>query len=456
MTRKIVSCLILFMLLVSMVPIVFAENAAVAGPDVKSGMPLVFRTKDVDSTGDDDSDSSDNGNSNGNKVTANSGDGSDDTGNSNGARASIRNAIATAQKTATQTGTAQQIRNVIRAKINVSELIQNISEQQKKVFNNMLRAQQKNILEMGAENAIQALNRYKLNPVNKSMLYQKRIVAEEKIKEAARNFGQAVKRYAQYNSVYNNKRTGFQQVKEQLKECVDDESEECEQLRNRAQEYAKEYLVNGANMVIEHLNKIKNQIEGSEEIEQEDADEMIENLNNAIVELENAIAQVEAAQTKEEVKKAADIINQAWRRIKHRERLYSARLVNAKVWNILRKSENLEDRLENVLEDMEEQGIEIANITEKVDLFSEYVLGAKNKYANATDLLEEARESAENSSELVEQAKELLREAHQALKDAHRMLIEIVQDIKEAGGEIPEEEEMEEVYELVEDGGEQE
>ena len=166
------------------------------------------------------------------------------------------------------------------------------------------------------------------------MQFKKRIVPLNKVRLAEKNFKIAKEEYVKANRIYKEKRALFLDVKEKLKACEGVETDECNELREKAKEHAKEFLINGAKMAIEHLNKIKNKVESSEDMDEDKANEIITEIDNAISKLEDAIAQVESAQTKEEVQEAAKVISNIWKDIKHKERLHAARLVHAKVWNI--------------------------------------------------------------------------------------------------------------------------
>ncbi len=441
--KKTIPIIIIIIFLISLLPITFAEQDNNAKRQVKAGVPIILSVSNANT------ESQDTSSANGNSVGS-SGGGS---GSGGGNGANIREKTATEKQTNEQNqGVSSQIRNTIRAKVNVSNFMQNLSNEQKQIFTNMIRAEQKKILEMDKDNAIQTLQGYQLKVVDKGTMLRKRVVTEEKKQEAALNYGQAVSTYAQLNSVYKDKRQEFNQIKEQLRNCTNMDNEICSKLRDNALESAKEYLINGANMIIEHLNKIKSRIQGTEEIDDANAQGMTESINAAIGEIETAIKEAEAAQTKAEVKEAARKIYNIWNRFKNRERLYAAKLIDAQVWNILRSSELLEQRLDNILYSMEEQGINVSDIDAKVDDFSDYILEAKEKYNEAQELLEQAGNAIDdaNAQEIIEQARELLKEAHDSLKNAHRTLIDIVKDIKEAGGEISPETEAEELYEIVE------
>ncbi len=332
--------------------------------------------------------------------------------------------------------------------------IEELPEEKVNVFLHMSRAQQKGILAMENESALQAMEKFSLKPINKSMMFKKRIIAANRLRQAEQNYLRARQNYLKSLNSYRQVKTQFLEAKERLRECKDVDSEECNELRERAQNHSREMVINSANMIIEHLNKIKEKVESSETMDTERAEEIISEIDGYISELEDAIAQAEAAETKDEIKDAAKTVSKIWIRIRNRERLHAASVVKARVWGIMKRSEHLEERLDSTLANMEEQGINVEDIDAKVDEFSAKIEQAKDKYEQAQDLMDGAylEEDKEKLKEIVDEAKQLINEAHELLKEAHALLVEIVKDIKSAGGEItPEEETEEEEYEVVEE-----
>tara|TARA_Y100000310_G_scaffold176489_2_gene176620 strand:+ start:1156 stop:3570 length:2415 start_codon:yes stop_codon:yes gene_type:complete len=360
----------------------------------------------------------------------------------------------------------KKIDRLVKKYPKATNFVKDLPEQKAKVFLHLPRAEQKKLLEIDATKAIKNLDKLKVKKVKKDMQFKKRAISLNKVRLAEKNFKLAKQEYVKANRIYKEKKALFLDVKEKLKACEGVESDECNELREKAKEHAKEFLINGAKMAIEHLNKIKNKVESAEDMDEDKAKEIITEIDTAISKLEDAITQVEAAQSKEDVQEAAKVINNIWKSIKHKEKLHAARLVHAKVWNIIKRSEHLEERLDSALTDMEEKGIDVDDIEAKVDEFSAKIAEAKEKYRKAEELLKQARDlKTENPdeeeitkvTELVKEAKQLLREAHNAAKEAHQILMDIVRSIKSAGGELtPQVESAEagldsdEVYEVVE------
>jgi len=309
------------------------------------------------------------------------------------------------------------------------------------------RARVREFAELDKAQIKERLTNLKIKKVKKVNLFRKRVIFENKLKAANNRYNTAKQNFIKAKNAYREKRQNFLEIKEKLKACKGVESEECTQLNADALAHAKELSINAANMAIEHLNKIKESIEGNDDLEEEDAANMIANIDNAISELEAAKADVEAAETKEEVKEAAAVINRIWRRHAVRIKRYAARVVHAKVGEIIVRSEQLERKLDRILTRMEENGIDVNGIDEKVDAFSAKIEEAKDLYKQSREKFIEAKEG--ESEATVQDARRLAKDAHRVLLDAHRIIKDIFKSIKDAGGSIEVEEEEE--IEVIED-----
>jgi len=347
--------------------------------------------------------------------------------------------------------TTQRIINKIGS---AEQFMHGLSEEQTNMFLHLSRAQQKGILAMDNESALQAMRKFSLKLVNKSLMFKKRIITANKLKQAEQNYVKARQNYLKALNSYKDAKANFTETKERLKECKDVDSNDCNELRERAQNHSVEMIVNSANMIIEHLNKINEKVNSSETMNNTRAGDITSEINGYISEFENAINKTESAETKDEIKEAAKTVSKLWIKIRNRERLHAASVVNAREWGIIKRSEHLEKRLDQTLANMEKKGINVTVIDEKVDEFSAKVNESKTKYEQAQNLMDGAylEENKENLKEMVDEAKQLINKSHEALKEANRLLVNIVKDIKAAGGEItPETEDDEDDYEVVEE-----
>jgi predicted RNase H-related nuclease YkuK (DUF458 family) len=364
----------------------------------------------------------------------------------------------------------KKIDKIIDKKPMAKELIKKLPQDKAKILLNLPRAKQKEILGLSEKDALKKLGKYKLKKVSKENLFRKRVIALDRIRNAEANYQVAKKRFVEEKNEYIKAKGLFESDKKALGLCrEDDTSEKCVELRNRISKHAKKFLEHSANVLINQLTKLKEKINANDDISEENAAKIIEDIDNAIEKLENEVAKLDAAETKEEIKEIAKTVSSIWKGYKHRIKLYAARLINLKVKDIIERSEQLEKKLDCTLTAMEEQGIEVTAIDAKVDLFSMRIDEGREKYDMAKDLLDKAKDlKTDNPDEneirtvkaLVNQAHKLIRESHAALKEAHQLLRQIIMDIKEAGGTISEcteqDEDLEEdeEYEVVEESEE--
>src|SRR3989344_691933 len=306
------------------------------------------------------------------------------------------------------------------------------------------------------------LANFKLVKIKEINLAKKRIIAESKLKQWNKDFENAKDKFIKEEKLYNEKKQEFLAVKEKLKACEGQDTEECKKLNEDALAKGKVFLTNAANLAIEHLNKIKLKVQSSENIDETEAAEIVAKLDAKISELESAKEKVAAAATKEELQEAAKIINSIWKSVKYNAMAYAARVVHARVGEIVKRSEKLEGKLQCAVDSMENQGVSIDEVNSLIDDFSAKVESARTKFKDAEDLLKQAREiklttdpSAERADKiksLVDQATSLINQAQKDLKDAHELLKKIVKMVKASGVEIKDcksdELEADEIYDL--------
>ena len=361
------------------------------------------------------------------------------------------------------------LKRVDKASPQLSQFVSELPDDKVDVFARLSRAEQNKIMNMDAEKRLERINDYEVRPVKKTMLFKKRDIAKNKLDAAEQRFERARNEYARVNKVFNEKKKLFLQTKEKLKECEGADTEECDELRAQVQEHAKGYIINGAKMAIEHLNKIKGKAEAADGMDEDRAAEIIADIDEAISELEAAIEKVETAETKEEVQEGAKDVANVWRRIKHAEKVHVARVVHSGMWNIIKKCEQLEKRMEDARARIDDNCVDATGINEKITEFSEKVASANSKFEESEKLITEAKEmktdeptdeEIEGVKELVGQARDKLREAHEDVKDAYKMLAEILRDIHACGGKMtsaPTEDSglaSDEVYEVVDTAAE--
>ncbi len=356
------------------------------------------------------------------------------------------NAVATASRVMSRLreefpdANLQRLENLVEENPRVEELLERIPDQHADVLMHMSRAQQKIIAHMGTEEAASRLSSLRVEHVPAEEMLRKRQISVERIENARQNFEAARQRYQNAFENYNQNKGQFEDARERLRECQD--IDECRELNERALEHSRAMLHRAIEMIIEHLNKVKERIASSEEIDSETAQQAISKIEEIIERLENLLEKALSAESREEIREVAREIAQEWRSIRNTERIYSTIAVDARVWGIVQRAKILEQRLERAISQMHEIGIDTTILEEKAGQLSEKIEEAENKYKKARELISQARADPEESSELIEQARSHILEAHELLKEANRILIEILREIRAGGGQIPEEHEI--------------
>ncbi|MDP2909046.1 MAG: hypothetical protein Q8N77_04550 [Nanoarchaeota archaeon] len=257
----------------------------------------------------------------------------------------------------------------------------------------------------------------------------------ERIKEAVKNYGLAKQDFEKVRERAKEINTEFLKAKQDFKRCT----ENCEEKEAKVLEQAKSFLTNTADSIIKHLEKIRNRVESSEDLTEEEATEIITKIDAQIKELEDAKAKAEAATTKDELKEATKTIRDDWKKIRNHADWYVGKLALAKHGGVIVKLKHLELRLQKVLERMEENGKDTSTIQPLVDEFNTHVEEAKKNFELATAKFLEFRNLPEPKGEagnkLIQEAQGYMKKSKEHLGLAQQKLKEIVKAVKEAKGE---------------------
>ena len=220
-----------------------------------------------------------------------------------------------------------------------------------------------------------------------------------------------------------------------LKECKDEDTQECQEFKKNAISYSKEYLINIIDRIIAYLNKLLAKYESSEEISEDTAKLSVEEIKSLLTKLEDLKSRINKATTKEEIISLSNelktLINN---NIKVQSKLYVEKLRISRVGEIIERIEHLKIKLSSILEELKEEGVNTTRVDPLVLKFNNLIDDAKSKYYKAIDLFEKAKDlretNVEEAKRLVLEAHTNLKEAQQDLKDAHAILVELHQMIK--------------------------
>ncbi len=310
---------------------------------------------------------------------------------------------------------------------NITGFVTGLPPEKQEIFLHMGREKQLKLMQMDTDDADDELGRFKLKVVKKAVLFKHRAVAKDKIERATLKFKEARDIYQEAKEDLREARKAF----EEAKRSGDDAA---------TMEAAKEYLTLAADIEIAALEKIRSRVEANEDLTDEEAQAILDEIDEKIAELEAAKVQVEAAQTKEEVKEAAKSILDIGRRLKVRFAVHVMKLKERQVGAITERSAHLEERFDCALAALDNAGADTTEIEALMSDFSAKVESAREKHSQSEALLEEAKElRAANTTDRdlitqkVKDSRDLLQDAQSDLREAHAILKDILAEVRAAG-----------------------
>ncbi|MDD5253760.1 MAG: hypothetical protein PHG05_01475 [Candidatus Nanoarchaeia archaeon] len=264
----------------------------------------------------------------------------------------------------------------------------------------------------------------------KVLANKERALSKIKVDEARENFLRAKEKFEKSKLEFEENKLKWEESKRERKECKDN----CTEKETKLIEHVKEVVKKSADKMISHLEKVKSQIESNEEITEEEATELIAAIDAEIKNIEDLKIKADAATTREELKEIAKEINQAWNRIRERERL--AVTLNAKnsLVNLMERLAKLGDDLEVTIADTKANGTEIGNAESYMAEFNAKMVLAQEAYTKFTEKTEEAKtKTGDERLNILKEAKTYFEDMKNNLKDAHEALKKVYKELKANG-----------------------
>src|SRR3989338_1791410 len=212
--------------------------------------------------------------------------------------------------------------------------------------------------------------------------------------------------------------------KEKLVVCRGKLDETCSKLKQEYKENSAVFLLNAADRMIEHLEKLKEKI-SSNGSETEAKKELITKIDARITKLQEIRTEIENLgenPSKEDVKRLAKELRVGLGEVKMHNKSAMWHNFSDRFAGILVKSEHLKTRLDKVLAKLEEKGLNTTNVEVKINEFNTHIEDAKKLHKEAKAKIE-ASSSPSEVQELMKKSKEHLKLAHSTLK-------ELVKEIK--------------------------
>lgn len=237
-------------------------------------------------------------------------------------------------------------------------------------------------------------NKVKPREINDNLIDE----AKKRYEKARENFQEAKVRYQERKQEFSNASGDDKRIK------------------------AGNFLGVSINVLGEHLNKLRSQVESNTNLDEETAQKMLSEIDDAINKLNNLKIKIENAQTKDEIKQDAKELRQIWIDLKYRLKLQSQQIVNSKLANLIEKIESLQKKLDKALQ---------SNITvnqEKLNSFNSKLEEARSKFDQAQQLITNADKNM--TEENIGNINKLNAESRESLKEANNILKDILAEIK--------------------------
>lgn len=263
--------------------------------------------------------------------------------------------------------------------------------------------------------------------------FKTRPVAEEKLRERKAAFERLKGQESTLKEEYEERLEQLKEKKEALKGCGNESSDDCNRKRGEAIEKAREAALKTADRLVAHLSKLKEKIQGSENMPDDEVAAKTAKIDAAIAEIETIKQKITAAATKEEFNAAVRELKQVAKKAKRASEMHSQGLLRAEINGVIHRAEVSEKKLDCALTGLEAQGIDTASVDARIAEFSSTLGSAREKLKQAKGLLE-----SEDDAQIAE-GKALVREAKELVQQGHRLLEEIRKEIRGLGGKPCEE-----------------
>lgn len=247
-----------------------------------------------------------------------------------------------------------------------------------------------------------------------------------------------------------------EEIKQRVKACKENQSEECKQLREIGRYIAKGVLERALNHTIMQLENVKERITNNANLTDEQKQEIIEKIDELIAKLNELKEKLESAETGQAIR---EIIKE-YKGLRHNLNLQLRIRVHAmkqkRVGLVIQRAQHLEQKLEKFLEKCNDTAKQ-AEIQEMIDEFKAKIDEALSYYEENKAIWEELKNTnwddmtAEQKRELlkekIKEASEKLKQAHLALRDAQHILRDIIKELKQCLSEQESETETNETEE---------
>ncbi len=233
--------------------------------------------------------------------------------------------------------------------------------------------------------------------------------------------------------------------------CANSTAANCTGIRMQMINHTKTALLHHVNSLSAHLDRLAQQITEREILPATTVEVLLGNITQSHQQLREIAAAISNADTAAELKSQAAKLRAFWKKNQPAVDLHGVRVLRAKAQEIIRQGEILEQRMERVLDFLDERNVSMEGLEANITLFSQQLDAARMKYNESQAVfrgvmtVQEARRLAQEAHRLLADAqltlKAVMAAAHEKLEEAQVTVApERLDDAEERIPEIGEEE----------------
>ncbi len=266
--------------------------------------------------------------------------------------------------------------------------------------------------------------------------FKARALDHARLDMARSRFEAAQKNFTEAKQEFQTEKSAFAELRSELKNCEGKQTPACDKLRANVKLKAEGMITKTLDMILEHLHKVRATVEQSEYLSADQSAASLKAIDTKIAAAE--ALKVKASGLTEESSKAdiqavARQVAKLWKTDVKPEVEHRAGFVMAsRMGGLIVQSERLSAQLDHVLEAAVEKGVDTTSLQSKVDQFNVLLSDAQKLHADASASFESASTlTATARSDKVTEAQQKMHAAQEKLKEAHKLLKDITKTLHE-------------------------
>ena len=252
---------------------------------------------------------------------------------------------------------------------------------------------------------------------------------QKPIKKIQKEYQLAAEKYQEAKQIYQNARICQNEAVQNYREIRATEKDAQVLL-----DAANRYVQNTIDSMIAHLEVLK---ENSEQ-DGYAPDQTVERIETHIARLEEIKEDANGADTMKGLQNTVKNLRYEWRTMKNEAKYFTSHRAIRHIEIFLAKTDNISERIETAIGELEDAGADTTGLREKLDRFNDEIAAAEEAYDKAKEIYE-TRSGFDSSGQITDAAtsetslQEMnshLREANLHVREASRILREISNEIR--------------------------